>query len=173
MIEWREILNHENYEVSNTGLIRRKSNQVLLKQTLVDSTRGYKVVSLFTNKKRYTKYIARLVWNTFNGCNCEHTIDHIDRDSTNNNLDNLRCVTHKENSNNRNIYSRGLNRYDLDDNKKSEIINKIKSGEWTAWDVMKIYNIPSNYTHMVIKRGTWDKYLNEPKNLPEATENSL
>jgi hypothetical protein len=173
MIEWRDILNYENYEISNTGLIRRKINQKILKQNSIDNVRGYKIVSLYTLGKRYTKYIARLVWSSFNGCDCEHTVDHIDRDSTNNNIENLRCITHKENSNNRNIYTRGLNRYDLDDDKKSEIINKIKSGEWTAWDVMKIYKIPSNYTYMVIKRGTWDKYLNEPNNLPEATENSL
>jgi gamma-glutamylcyclotransferase (GGCT)/AIG2-like uncharacterized protein YtfP len=174
MIEWKEIPNHENYEASNTGLIRRKFNNRHLKQTPIDNIRGYKIVSLYTLGKRYTKYISRLVWSTFNGCDCEHTVDHIDRDSTNNNIDNLRCITHKENSRNRDTYhNKDLNKYNLDDDKKKNIITKIKSGEWTAWDVMKIYKIPSNYTHMVIKRGTWDKYLDESNNLPEVTENSL
>jgi hypothetical protein len=59
-----------------------------------------------------------------------------------------------------------------DDEKKKHIITKLKSGEWTAWTIMKEYQIPMNYTHMIIKRGSWDKYLDEPNNVPEATENS-
>lgn len=173
MIEWREIPNHENYEASNTGLIRRKLTQKVLKNLNYDITRNYEVVSIRTNGRRYTKRIGRLIWSAFNGCECEQTIDHIDRNALNNNIENLRCISYKENSRNRDNYSNKTNKYNLDDEKKSHIINKIKSGEWTAWNVMKEYKIPTNYTHMIIKRGSWDKYLNEPNNLPEAKENSL
>jgi hypothetical protein len=172
MIEWREIPNHENYEASNTGLIRRKTNQKVLRDTKQDYTRDYKIIALHTRGKRYTKIVSRLIWSAFKGCQCENTIDHIDRNPINNHIDNLRCITHKENSKNRDNYSNKTNKYNLDDEKKKHIITKLKSGEWTAWTVMKEYQIPMNYTHMIIKRGSWDKYLDESNSIPEATENS-
>jgi len=172
-MEWREIPNHHNYEASNTGLIRRKLNQKVLKDIKGDYTRDYTVISLHTDGKRYTKRVPRLIWAAFNGCQCEHTVDHIDRDASNNNINNLRCITHKENSKNRDNYSNKTNKYDLDDEKKKLIITKLKSGEWTSWTVMKEYNIPTNYTHMIIKRGSWDKYLDEPNTIPKTQEDSI
>lgn len=46
--------------------------------------------------------LHRLVWETFNGeIPTDMEIDHIDRDKSNNKLSNLRCVSHKENCQNR------------------------------------------------------------------------
>lgn len=161
MIEWREIPKFPNYEASNTGYIRRKLNGKVLKSRLKEAIRGYKVVSIFCGGKKHTKYVGRLVWETFNNCDCKQTIDHIDRDATNNHIDNLRCVSYKENSNNRDNYNSTTNKYNLTEEDKKIIINKLKSKEWTSWIVMKKYNIPTNYTGMILKRGTWNKYLDE------------
>lgn len=157
--EWKVIPMFPNYEASNTGLIRRKLNGKVLKSNTKEEVRDYKIVSLFFGKKKYTKQVSKLIWEAFNDCECKMTIDHIDRNPSNNNIENLRCVTHKENSNNRDNYS--SNRYNLTDEDKKTIINKLKSKEWTTWTVMKKYRIPTNYTHMVLKRGTWNKYLDE------------
>ena len=157
--EWRPIPYLPNYECSNTGLIRRAKNQRIIKLGIMETVRDYLVVSIYYNKKKYTKNIARLVYDSFNECPCEKTIDHIDRNPKNNNISNLRCVSHKDNSKNRDNYSNKTNKYNLTDDDRKTIINKLKSGELTSWSVMKQYGIPTNYTHMILKRGSWDKFL--------------
>ena len=107
---WKDISGYEGmYKVSDTGLIRsverwtefnRDDKQVkrltkgrILKQS--DHNRGYKTVSL--HGKRYLAH--RLVAITFIG-NPENKpcVDHIDEDKTNNDVSNLRWVTHSENT---------------------------------------------------------------------------
>ena len=157
-IEWREIPSFPNYEVSNTGLIRRAKNGEVLKQRDIDMNRPYQIVSLFYNKKKYTKKVSRLVWEGFNGCACGMTIDHIDQNKTNNNLSNLRCISVAENHKNRTIY-KNTNKYNLTDGIKMEIISNYRVGKWSTWDIMKKYHLPSNYITSVIKRGSWDKLV--------------
>ena len=105
--EWRPVKGYEDrYEVSNMGLVRsitrvtsygrrRKSKEIYVK-----TINGYKVVSLFDSKIRNHK-IHRLVADAFipNPEN-KPCVDHIDTNRTNNNVDNLRWVTYKENANN-------------------------------------------------------------------------
>ena len=70
-----------------------KQNSKYLRVSLVDS---------FDNVRRSIK-VHRLVYMTFIGDIPQgYQIDHIDGDASNNNLENLRCVTPKENSNNPN-----------------------------------------------------------------------
>lgn len=57
----------------------------------------------YETNKNISKRLHRLVWETFNGEIPENMqIDHIDGNPANNALDNLKCVTAKENSNNPN-----------------------------------------------------------------------
>jgi hypothetical protein len=88
------------------------------------------------------------------------TIDHIDRDATNNKIENLRCVSCKENSKNKGPQPR-TNKYNFTNEDKKTIITKMESKEWTVWDVMKKYQVPMSYIYSVIRRGTWKKYVNE------------
>ena len=70
-----------------------KQNAKYLRVSLVDS---------FDNVRRSIK-VHRLVYMTFVGDIPQgYQIDHIDGDASNNNLENLRCVTPRENSNNPN-----------------------------------------------------------------------
>jgi hypothetical protein len=155
--EWKTCLEFPNYEVSNTGKIRRVLNG---RQLIIGTdTRGYSVVRLWYNKKKYTKRIARLVWTTFNDCGCHNTIDHIDRDKNNNTIENLRCITHKENSLNRNIY--GKNVYNLNDDKKKLIIMQLRNKQKTVKQIWEEFGIPTNYLNIVLQRGSWDKLLND------------
>lgn len=158
-IEWRTIPSFPNYEASNTGKIRRALTKIELKTRDIELNRDYQIVSLYYKKKKYTKKIARLVYEAFNDCGCKKTIDHIDRVKTNNNIKNLRCISIRENHNNRTIYKNN-NKYNLTVEKKIEIITKYRNGEWSTWDIMGKYNLPSNYIYSVIKRGSWDKLAN-------------
>jgi hypothetical protein len=155
MEEWRPILNHENYEVSNEGNIRRKSTGIPVKQSLDD--REYYSIMLWTNKKQYRKRVHRLIWNSFNDCECEETVDHIDRDKHNNNLNNLRCISNRENSINRPTISNKTNKYNLDDKLKKSLVIRYKAGEISSYQIYKQYGLPSNYFFEQLKRGNWDK----------------
>ena len=57
---WVDAFRHENYEISNMGRIRRKKTGKVLKTR--NGTHNYIVVTLWTNKKKYTRNIARIVW---------------------------------------------------------------------------------------------------------------
>ncbi len=89
---------YKGYKVSKDGsVIGRRGHKVGY------SINGYQAFSI--NAKPY--YIHRVVWEVFNGeIPADKEIDHIDRDKTNNNLDNLRLVTHSENQLNRNKFHR-------------------------------------------------------------------
>lgn len=95
---WQPVKGFEKYYVSNTGKVKGSSGSILkpgLRQ-------GYKVVYLSINHKKHkTIGIHRLVANAFipNPEN-KPEIDHINRDRTDNRVENLRWVTHEENANN-------------------------------------------------------------------------
>lgn len=152
---WKEVPNHENYEISNEGKIRRRSNEKELKLRPADN-RGYSVITLFTDKKKYTKKVARLVWEAFNGCPCKLTVDHIDRNPSNNNINNLRCITLQENLKNRNIYKE-KNKYNLTTEDKMNIVRDYRLKLETTWTLSNKLGIPINYLQTVFKRGSWDK----------------
>lgn len=155
---WVDARRHENYEISNLGQIRRKKTGKILKTR--PGTNKYIMVTLWTNGKKYTRNIARIVWESFNDCACGLTIDHIDRNKANNTLSNLRCITMDENRKNRTIY-RMKNKYNLDDDKKRNIITNLLTGQWTTYRASKETGIPTNYLDIVVKRGTWNKLVNE------------
>lgn len=109
---WKDIPEYEGlYQVSNLGrvksllryVLRRNGqttrvNETILKQTL--DTDGYPIVGLCKNNRK-TQTVHRLVAKAFipNPEN-KPCIDHIDGNRTNNNVDNLRWATVKENANN-------------------------------------------------------------------------
>lgn len=164
--EWKIIPMYPTYEASNLGRIRNKRRGTIVKQ-LSSDIRGYQRVSISYRNKPYTRKVARLVWSAFNGCDCEFQIDHIDKNVFNNNIENLQCITAKENSKRRTIYGNKLNRYDLNDEKRIEIIKSIREGRKSVWQISKEYKIPPNYLYTTLQRGSWDKLWKK-----EGTENS-
>lgn len=113
MIEkWKKIEGFETYEVSNKGRVRRNAHvrcdkrgrifrirETIIKPELTHN--GYQRVGLYRQGKLYHKRVATLVAEAFIGRKPEgKEIDHADGCKTNNVVDNLRYVTHKENVNN-------------------------------------------------------------------------
>ena len=98
--EWKEIKGYEGlYQVSNFGRVKSlyfKKEKILKPH----STKGYLTVRLYKNKIGKDFYIHCLVMDTFSP-NEDKTLErnHIDEDKTNNRLDNLEWVSHKENIN--------------------------------------------------------------------------
>jgi hypothetical protein len=104
MIEWRPCVGFENlYEVSNTGLVRRIGKQHGAKFgriiTLIKTPKGYLNATLYLGNGRTHKSIHKLVMAAFVGerpFNLE--INHKNGVKTDNRVENLEYITHKENA---------------------------------------------------------------------------
>lgn len=154
--KWVEMYEFPNYEISNLGNIRnaRTEKQIKIRKDGVH----YRTASIFYNKKKHTKRVARYVWMSFNNQFCSKTIDHINGDAGDDRLSNLRCVSIEENRANRKNFSK-KNKYNLTKRDKGYIAHSIKAGTETSWTIMKKYGMTLNYINTTIKRGTWDKHI--------------
>jgi hypothetical protein len=104
MEEYKIIEGFENYSVSNFGNVKNNKTGKIINPRL--NRNGYYIIDLHKNGKRKTFKVHRLVALTFipNPEN-KPSIDHINNDRTNNNVNNLRWCTNSENS-----YNTGLSK---------------------------------------------------------------
>ena len=130
---WKDIKNFDGYQVSNKGRVRTYNKKTYTKmhgerkwkdRILHFKGNNYKTgyrVDLWKNGKPYSLLVARLVAFTFNNEDIENhllTVDHIDGNRLNNNLENLELVSIGENV--RRAFETGLNKNQI----KIKIINK-------------------------------------------------
>lgn len=151
---WKQIPMYPTYAASNLGRIKNIKRDTILAQSRNDAMRDYQKVCISYKNKPYTKKVARLVWAAFNGCDCPETINHIDGNPLNNNINNLECISNGDNCRKKNIYRSKINKYGLDDNIRREIIQKYISGV-SVWNLALEYKIPTNYLYTTFKRGSW------------------
>ena len=105
---WKPIIGYDfNYQISNFGVVKQvinnqeaKANKEIILHKY-KASKGYPYVRLYKDGKAKTTYIHRLVAVAFipNPYN-KPEVDHINTDTKDYNLENLRWVTHKENANN-------------------------------------------------------------------------
>jgi len=98
-MRWSGLEGFSRYEISDAGLVRNIETKTPMRD-YDDGKNGYRKIKLTDDTgRRVMFYVHRLVWTAFNGPIREkHEIDHVDGDYTNNVLDNLIQVTHRQNS---------------------------------------------------------------------------
>lgn len=96
MHEWSKIKDFDNYSVSIKGDVRNDKTNKILKPMI--STSGYVFFHLVRDKRKYTKYLHRIMGEAFidNPKNLPQ-IDHIDGNKLNNDISNLHWVSISEN----------------------------------------------------------------------------
>lgn len=167
-MEWKTIPIEPDYEISETGIIKRitpsKSTYTgkILKPFIVKRGTGYKIVNL--RKKKY--YVHRLVAITFLGpIPIGYEVDHIDGNSLNNNVINLKYSTHSENI--KRAYNMGRLNAKGENNNNSvitnkqviEIINLWKSG-YNKLFISKKLNINFKTVEGIVKGERWTHITN-------------
>lgn len=109
MEEWKQIDGYQDYEVSSLGRVRslKFGKERILKPR--KNTDGYFCIVTCMNGKESSHRIHRLVASAFLPNPNNHLqVDHINRDITNNQIDNLRWVTPSQNSFNTHRHHREL-----------------------------------------------------------------
>lgn len=89
---------YKGYYISKKGiLLSRKQNKCYFPQNYLRG--NYYRVALYINKRKRYISVHKLVMETFYGeCPKGYSVDHIDCDTTNNSLSNLRYLTYRDNA---------------------------------------------------------------------------
>ncbi len=99
--KWVVIKDFPNYQVSNRARVKNIVSGKIVKQSISD---GYYCVNLRRNDKQISKDTHRLVAIAFiDNPENKKNVDHINRDRLDNDIDNLRWATSKENGQNASI----------------------------------------------------------------------
>lgn len=101
---WKPVVGYEGlYEVSNLGRVKSLPRNGTIKEerVLIPNDNGYGYLKLTLSKKNViTKYVHILVAESFLGYKANKNViavDHIDCNTYNNNLSNLRIISHTHN----------------------------------------------------------------------------
>lgn len=97
MIDYKVIKDYPNYGVTKTGEVVSLTTGIIIQPQV--NKHGYKTVTLRNNGKNSTKLVHQLVANAYiPNPTSRKTINHIDGDKLNNQVDNLEYVSIKENT---------------------------------------------------------------------------
>lgn len=98
MVNWKSIKDYEGlYEISDIGDVKILKTGLFLKQRVHNS---YYHINLTKKHDKHGFYVHRLVATHFiDNPENKKIVDHIDHNKLNNNIDNLRWLSHTENAN--------------------------------------------------------------------------
>ncbi|MDJ1503633.1 HNH endonuclease [Xanthocytophaga agilis] len=146
---WKTIMQHQSYEVSNRGNVRRKGSTK--HRTKVKINSGYLTVSIYNKntKKSDCHLIHLLVLESFTkrpvgNFHC----DHINHDPTNNKISNLRWMEYKDNIRNRSTTK--LNKETV-----NVILHRYENENITQKELAKEYSITQAMISYILNNKMW------------------
>ena len=165
--EWHSIANFDGYEISNLGRIRsnKYNSPRIMKPWQVgriykNGNRGAMAIKLMQGSKVIRRKVHHLVLEAFIGLAPEgHEAAHLDGDITNNRLDNLDWVTHKENEKHKRIHGTALYGEKASNvkliNAQVREIRELASQGVTHSQIAKEINISRRNVTNIINRKRW------------------
>ena len=154
---------NEIYDISNYGRI--KSYKVIKKEGSIikgSTLKGYKILNIkLENKKRTTKYIHKLVAESFipKDNNLQQYVIHLDFEKNNNHIDNLKWVTQETMFAHQKInpnYKRGTINYSkLTETDVIRLKKKLKRGKNKLYKLAKEFGITHTQLNRIRKGENW------------------
>ena len=131
---WKEIPGFSNYEASTEGRIRSKSGHIIY---TCKNNCDYEICCLYKNNKPYCRPVHRLVAQTFipNPYNLTD-VDHINNNKSDNSIDNLCWLSHKDN----------CRKYFNEKKYKSRLLLSVALGNWINIYSGKTTSFQGTYT---------------------------
>ena len=155
MEQFKQIPNYPDYDISNLGNVRsrRRKTPIILKTRA--HVRGYRLIRLY--KPNSSEYVDRslhsLIAETFLGeCPDGMCVLHIDGDTTNNVLDNLRYDTLSANQQDRlnhNTYGMKLTP------RKVRVIRGLRKCGFKRIRIAEIFSVTPNTVWRICRRDMW------------------
>jgi hypothetical protein len=137
MENFKTIEGYDNYEISDHGNVRNKKTGRIL--ALIINCYGYCCVNLCQDKKRKLFYVHRLVAFTFlENHDNKREVDHINHETQNNTVNNLRWATSSQNQHNKKISSNNSSGF------KGICFHKLKQ-KWYARIILNYKSIHIGY----------------------------
>lgn len=159
----KELVDAPNYFIFSNGNLWSQKSKKFLKSTRGGHRGNYRKYALYVDKKYKLKYVHRLVMEYFGPPmpRSKAEVNHIDGDTSNNNLENLEWVSSSENTRHgisTNLFSRVI----LTTNQVKEIKTKFKTEPeyyGKVADIARMYGV-SYQVISQIKHGRNWKYIN-------------
>ena len=142
-MNWKDIRNYENYQISDCGKVRSNfisKDKSKYKEIKLQNNNGYKLVQLNNKDSKLMFRVHRLVAEAFipNPEN-KRTVNHKDGDKSNNSVNNLEWATHSEN--NKHAFDKNLKENKKTYTKKDEMeIIRLKKEGFKIKEIKEILN---------------------------------
>lgn len=129
---WKDIVGYDGYKVSNLGRVRGRKGWLLNPYITKD---GYETVSLYKSKTEHiSNRVSRLVASSFiPNLEDKPEVDHINRNTRDNCLENLRWVSRSDNQSNRGVCFGETRGICWDEGHKAYKISTTKNGKTTNY----------------------------------------
>ena len=146
---WIELVNYPGFSVSDTGLVRRDKDEVILYQ---GTSSRYAYVGVTLNGKAVRRYVHVLVAEAFIGPKPpKHDVNHKDSNRLNNHAANLEYLTRSANCRHAPVFGRPFGDRVVPIEEWPEVVRRFEAGEG-VWNIADSYQINASSISKIVKK---------------------